>query len=282
MKKIILLILILISATSVFAATCTDTDNGGADEKDEALKTLGEVKYGITALKDQCVTSTETDEAVSTNKSKYLREYFCQGGQRSNEIYDCTKWGYTGCENGACVGKANTTSSSGSSSSGSTTQNSCGNKILEKAKGEQCDPPGSICFGKTTAQYGSCQANCQCKISQAVLDANPVPVVCGDGERATGEDCEADKDCPTNYVCSSCKCVKKLTAAEIEAMKNQASGGSIEKEDETKSTTETPKTTLPGVDTEPKNFSDTPAMKATGGIASFFKSVFGWIASLFS
>ncbi|RJQ22246.1 hypothetical protein C4580_00880 [Candidatus Woesearchaeota archaeon] len=278
MRGLIIALIVLCLATGAYAVTCTDTDNGGADEKDEALKILGSVKYGITDLHDTCVTSTSTDEAVSTNKSKYLREYFCQGGQRSNEIYDCTRFGYSGCENGRCTGNASGTG--GSSGSSSKPISSCGNKITEKDKGENCDPPGSICFGKTTAQYGSCQNDCTCKIAQAALENNPVVIACGDNDKDASEECEEDAHCPSGHLCSSCKCVKKLTPEEIEAMKKQAESKEETKTEPTPAKETTPP--IPEIDAEPKNFSDTPAMKATSGIAGFFKSVVGWIASLFS
>jgi hypothetical protein len=280
---IIVLALILVLSIAAHAATplneslCTDTDGGGVHKSDAALKTKGEVKYGITGQTDTCLTS---ENGVSTNSSKWLKEYFCRDDKRESQAYDCTRLGFTGCENGECKG-----ASSGSTSNQTTqttVQSACGNKIIEKTKGEECDPPDHICFGATKDQYGLCDANCKCKVSGAAQAAHQP--VCGDGARDVGEDCEADDECHSGYVCSSCKCVKELTQEEIDAMKS----GAANKKDEAKSETQkeidekykSPETHE--VDLSVKNFSEEPGIKATSGIASFFKHIFGWIGALFS
>lgn len=265
------ILILLILANAVFAATCTDSDNGGAKGNDEALKVKGDVKYGITSMGDTCLTAEE--EGVSTNSSKWLKEYFCTGGaggQRSSEIYDCIKLGFSGCLNGACNGSASSTQQQSAPAA------ACGNKIIEKEKGEECDPPDKICFGKTSSQYGICQFDCKCKIAAT---AEKAPEVCGDGTKDSGEDCEKDADCPASFVCSSCKCVKQLTAEEIEALKKNATVAKEEKEAvEDKYTIPE----LPEVNLTAKNFSEEPGIKAASGFANFFKKIFGWIAALFS
>jgi hypothetical protein len=276
MRGWILVLAVVVLSLSVSAVLCTDTDSGGSKSKDAALKVRGEVKYGITAMVDTCLTS---EDGVSTNKSKYLKEYFCDLDTRKSEVYDCVKLGFEGCENGECKG----------ASSGSTSQtqqeapvSACGNERLEKDKGEECDPPNKICFGKTSDQYGMCGADCKCKISGAAKAAH-VPA-CGDDVLEGAEECEKDDDCPDSHVCSSCKCVKQLTQAEIEAMKK----GAAEKEDEKKTGTskeidekyKAPETHE--VDLTVKNFSEEPGIKATSGIANFFKKIFGWLGALFS
>lgn len=271
MHKWLLLALLLV--TSVSAALCSDTDGGGSKHSDtDAFKNKGEVKYGITSQFDTCLTS---ETGVSTNSSKWLKEYFCQDDTRNSDVYDCSKNGFEKCEDGECVG-GSPSSSSSSNQSNQTQQpvSSCGDKITEKSKGEQCDPPGSICFGTSTSEYGSCQADCTCKIAAAALKSKEEQSpVCGDGYKHGVEDCEEDSDCSSSYVCSSCKCVKQLTPEEIEAMKK---GAVVEKE-EVEEAEE-----LPGVDLTPKNFSEEPGMKTTSSIANFFRKIFGWIGSLFS
>lgn len=273
MRGWLILVLLLTLSIGVSAANCTDSDNGGARATDDvALKTKGDVKYGITTLFDTCITAEE--DGVSTNSSKYLKEYLCTGSQRYSEIYDCVKIGYTGCVNGACVASGN------GSAPVQQTVPACGNKILEKVKGEECDPPNKICFGKTTAEYGTCDANCKCKLASGVQRS---PDVCGDGTKDASEDCEKDADCPSDHVCSSCKCVKKLTPEEIEAMKKNATA---EKEEDVKDIAKeidekykTPE--LSEVNLSSTNFSDQAGIKATSGVANFFKKIFGWIAALF-
>lgn len=274
MRGWIFILAIVVLALSASAATlCTDTDGGGGKSKDAALKVFGEVKYGITEMSDTCLTSMD---GVSTNKSKYLKEYFCDLDTRKSEVYDCIKLGFSGCENGECKG-----SSSGSTSNQTqqaVPEQYCGNKILEKAKGEECDPPNAICFGATRDQYGICGADCKCKVSGAAKAAH-VPV-CGDDIMEGTEECEKDSECPSDYVCSSCKCVKQLTQAEIEAMKKGASEVKTSTSKEIDEKYKAPETHE--VDLSVKNFSEEPGMKATSGIASFFKSIFGWIGKLFS
>ncbi|RMD58565.1 hypothetical protein D6825_00370 [Candidatus Woesearchaeota archaeon] len=278
--------LVLILALSASAQVCTDTDGGGAKSKDKsALETLGRVKYGLTEKTDSCVISARSE--VRTNSSKYLLEYYCGDGLRESEIYDCTREGYTGCQDGKCVGASSGSSSSGSEQYTPQAVEHCGNKIVEKDKGEQCDPPGSICFGKTTAQYGSCQADCSCKIAKAALEN--APKVCGDDYLDEGEECEKDSDCPNSYVCSSCSCVKQLTPEEIEELKAKAkSSRESPKEQESKSEDiaseieEKYKTEpIPEEDLQAKNFTELASIKVTSKITKFFTGVIDWIATLF-
>lgn len=276
MKKLLMVIFVLALASVAFAAqTCVDTDGGGKNGEESALKTQGEAKVGITPKSDVCLTS---EEGVSINESNYLKEYYCgSDNQVYSKVWKCSSEGFSGCRNGACYGSTSGSSNtSSSSSSSSSSANKCGNKILEKTAGEQCDPPDSICFGKTKAQYGICSKSCQCLISAS---AEPVQAVCGDGELDSAkEDCEKDADCGSGFVCSSCKCVKQLTEAEIEAMK-KGETPVVEKETET----QTVETSGKGViDTAPKNFSDDGALKATSSVSNFFKAIFGWIGALFS
>ncbi len=271
MRAQLLFTFLLLLAVFVFAQgpECSDTD-GGKDEN--ALSRRGDVRYGITTQTDVCLTSRE---GVSVNKSNWLKEYFCEGNplQRQSRVFDCTREGFIGCENGACI-------SIGGSGGANVTVvpkpvvpvNACGNERLEKDKGEECDPPGAICFGKTSKQYGQCESNCKCKIAQS---AEKAASECGDGSREYNEVCEEDADCPANHVCSSCNCVKQLTPEEIAAM-----GGTpaeTPKADEPQTNND-----KPAIDMTPKNFSESPAIKATSGIAGFFRKVFGWLGSIFS
>lgn len=278
MKKLLMVAIFLLLASVAYAQVqCTDTDGGGGDSNDAALATQGTAKVGVTPKVDVCLTN---ENGVSINESDYLKEYYCgSDNQVKSEVYDCTREGYSGCRNGACYGASSGSTSNTSSGSTSTPVSSCGNKILEKNKGEQCDPPGSICFGKTSAQYGQCLNDCTCQISGA---AAPVAAVCGDDTVDPGEDCEKDADCGAGFVCSSCSCVKQLTKEEIEAMK-KGETPVVKEEPKDDSKAEPKVDDSKGViDTTPKNFSDTGALKATSSVAGFFKAIFGWIGSLFS
>ncbi|GEM_PF-1910490 len=285
MRVWMFLCMLVVLAAAVFAANdtiCADTDSGGSHRSDAALKIKGAVKYGITTLDDTCLSSSD---GVSTNASKWLKEYYCRLDKRESDVYDCISLGFAGCERGACVGAVSTTNTTTTTTTTAQTSSDCGDKIVEKSKGEECDPPGSICFGKSSSEYGSCQADCTCKIAAAALkDIQSKPAVCGDNYRHPDEDCEKDDDCPDDYVCSSCKCVKQLTAEEIDAMKKSASAkkeevkGNVSEEIDQKYVTPE----LPEVNLTATNFSDAAAIKATSGIANFFKKIFGWIGALFS
>lgn len=276
MKKLLMVLVFLLLVSVAYAQVqCTDTDGGGKDKNDAALKVKGTAKVGVTPKVDVCLTD---EDGVSTPEGYFLKEYYCgSDNQVKFQVYECTRSGYTGCKDGACYGTSTgSTSNTSTTTTTSSAASSCGNERLEKDKGEQCDPPGSICFGKTTAQYGQCNNNCQCQISGAA----PQPkAVCGDSTVDPGEDCEKDSDCGSGFVCSSCSCVKQLTKEEIEAMKK---GEKPVVKDEPKS--EVPKVddSKGVIDTTPKNFSDTGALKATSSVANFFKAIFGWIGSLFS
>jgi hypothetical protein len=279
-----LILMALVLSGAVFAQECTDTDKGGSKGTDAALGEKGEVKYGLTTQVDTCLTS---EDGVSVAESFYLKEYFCQDGERKSDVYDCSKRGYDKCKDGECVGGSGG-SSSGTGGTGSTPApvSSCGNKIREKDKGEECDPPNDICFGKTTQEYGTCQADCTCKIAEAALkNIRELPPECGDGYKHPDEDCEEDSDCTIeSYICSSCKCVKELSPEEIEAMKQEAlAKKETEKEEIVDKIDEEFKAPpLPEVDLTAKNFSDEPGIKATSGFANFFKKIFAWLAGIFS
>lgn len=279
MKLFAYLFVALFLVSSVFAADlCSDTDGGGAKSSEKsALENKGDVKYGITTQSDTCLTS---EEGVSTNSSQWLKEYYCSSDQRRSDVYDCVKLGYSGCVNGECVGGSSSSSSSNTTTTTTTPVSSCGDEIVEKSKGEQCDPPNSICFGKSTAEYGTCQSDCTCKIAAAALqNLEEKTPVCGDGYKHSSEDCEEDANCDANHVCSSCKCVKQLTPEEIEAMKSKPKS---EEKTETSEVSDDYDYDVPDLpEVEAKNFSDDPAIKATSGIAGFFKKIFGWIAGLF-
>jgi hypothetical protein len=284
MRGWIIIVALVVLSTAVLAANeslCSDTDNGGTHRTDDALKNKGEVKYGITTQVDVCLTSKE---GVSVNASKWLKEYFCRQDKRESEVYDCISLGFSGCVDGECVG-ATSSASSATNTTQTTVASSCGDKRVEKSKGEECDPPNSVCFGTSTAEYGSCQADCTCKIAAAALkNLESQPAVCGDKYKHPSEDCENDTDCASDFVCSSCKCVKVLSQAEIDALKKSASAEKEEvKDDVSKEIDDKYKTApLPEVNLTATNFSDDAAIQATSSIANFFKKIFGWIAAIFS
>lgn len=286
-KALWLFVVILLAVTAMADELCVDSDDGGGSSSDSgALEMKGDVRYGITTKVDTCLTS---ENGVSTNDGVWLLEYFCDNDQRESKAYNCVDLGYMSCYGGRCNGTLTAAQQAQRNASQQEQEEShCGNKIVEKDKGENCDPPGSICFGESIAEYGTCRDDCTCKVAEAAKKAaKEQPQVCGDGVKHPDEECEEDDHCGAGYVCSSCSCVKELTPEEIEALKQEAKGkggedtGGVDDElakevDDKYKIDEPPEVNLSG-----KNFSDDPGIKATSGIANFFKKFFGWIAALF-
>ncbi len=160
MKKTIALIVfiacfVLLSGIAFADSLCTDTD----DARDYDRK--GSVKYGITSEEDRCVLGPKAD--VRTETSMYLKEYFCADDKRNSDIVDCSREGYERCYQGACVGgKKGASTSNGTNYTLPPELPQCGDKKVNSI-GEQCDPPGKICYTETF-DIGLCSAKCQCDV----------------------------------------------------------------------------------------------------------------------
>jgi len=286
MKKWLVLFVLLSVAVAAADDLCVDSDNGGADDSDTALEVKGNVKYGITTKVDTCLSS---QNGVSTNSGTWLLEYYCENDERKSETYNCVNLGYLSCYGGKCNGTSSVNTSGQSQQTQQ--QDHCGDGIVQKDKGEECEKPGDICFGDSTAEYGQCQSDCTCKIAEAAKKvAKEAPQICGDGTLHPDEDCEEDSDCEDNYVCSSCSCVKQLSKEEIEALKSKSKTADDEKDDETAKKDDVAKEIEekykvdepPKVNLTAKNFSEDAGIKTTSSIATFFTKIFGWITALFS
>ena len=248
-NKILTGILILLMITSIaFAGNdlCTDSDNGPKDGRkptDDVLTTRGSTKYGIQIKEDICVISENAD--VQTSESPYLKEYYCFDDTRQSEIFDCRDYGFEKCVDGVCVG------------TGTGTQNrtitrvtpDCGNKITEKDKGEECDPPGSVCLEGD--DYGICRDDCTCRWHSEQVA----------GEADEQEDEEEDE--------------QQITDIEEDEETEEE-----QKEEKEEDKYPLPEVTVPDVG-EPKNFSQEPGIKVTRGISGFFKKLWNWFINLF-
>lgn len=160
MKKTIALIVflvcfILLSGVAFADSLCTDNDDG----RNYAHKST--TKYGITSEEDRCVLGPKAD--VRTETSMYLKEYFCAEDTRKSDIVDCSREGYERCYQGACVGgKKGASTSNGTNYTLPPELPQCGDKKVNSV-GEQCDPPGKICYTETF-DIGLCSAACKCDV----------------------------------------------------------------------------------------------------------------------
>ncbi len=151
MKRILILIMVLFLAATATAQLCEETDNGiDYDNK-------GSVKYGVTTLEDTCILSKHTE--MSVEESVWLKEYYCDNDQRKSDTIDCTREGYLKCALGVCTGKENVTAQKEAEQAA---QPKCGNDVVDSDLGEECDPPGKICFAD--GGYGQCDEYCKCPL----------------------------------------------------------------------------------------------------------------------
>lgn len=94
----------------------------------------------------------------------------------------------------------------------------CGNGVVERNEGEQCDPGSQrgrrACSGNT-----ACSGSCQCveRRRPTKIDRPPPEPTCGNGRIDTGEDCDppgSTASCGANERCnSSCECEEQAPTA---------------------------------------------------------------------
>jgi hypothetical protein len=171
MRKFVWALLFCLALSAVLAAaadgqaTCTDSDNGGGDDAEPYIGIRGSVTYGIMEKFDTCISA---EGGYHYENSSWIREYYCANVsevvQRTSKDYDCTRYGYTMCQDGKCIGKAGGPSNTTKRAS---TGPSCGNKVVDA--GEQCDPPDKICYlndniGICTRPNAQGFGGCQCKL----------------------------------------------------------------------------------------------------------------------
>jgi len=184
MKKLLVILMIAIIATIVHGQQCTDTDSGTDYEQ------KGSVKYGVTTKEDSCVLSKHTE--MSVEEGIWLKEYYCENDQRKNEVVDCTREGYQKCEQGTCTGKEAVAAQKEAEIAA---QPKCGNDVVDSDLGEECDPPGKICYAD--GGYGQCDSNCKCplEIRQGVNNNETVEAnETAEAENATVENATAEKE----------------------------------------------------------------------------------------
>lgn len=294
MKHILWTVLFIFLASFTFA-DCVDSDGGptvpnNPSEGSLSMKGVTKLDPGITENVDVCLTDPS---GVSTNKSDYLKEYYCDGSDVAFKVYKCSHYGFVDCRNGACF-KNSSSFNSGSDDNNNNDAGFCGDKIMQKDLGEECDPPGSICFGSDASEYGQCLDSCKCKLANAVASK------CGNGIIDDGETCETDSDCLSSEYCKNCICVatpqnnatnNTLTKSSNNSVSNVSAttntdsdvsdvtnNDSIEDEIDKKY----PIPVLPEINMSAKNFSDDPGIKTVNKVSKFFTNVWDFVIRLFT
>lgn len=175
MKKLVVLAAVLLILPAVLAqVTCTDTDNGG-EKPEPFIGQKGKVKYGLSEKADVCVNDKD---GFSVQSGRWVREYYCANEQRVSDDYDCTRYGYLKCEDGACTGKEAAKARQEAQQAAEPAR--CGDEIVQPERGEECERPDDICYKND--QIGICTrpgktglGGCLCKVYGAGEEAPETP-----------------------------------------------------------------------------------------------------------
>jgi len=247
MKKVLILIALLL-IPAAFAGLCVDK------EASQNYEVKGSLKYGAQDSLDTCISNKG---GYSLSEGTWLKEYFCKDeNTRDFDEVNCIHEKFTGCKDGACYGSA----SSQSSSAPAVNVPACGNKKIEANTGEECDPPGKICFGLAGIP-GQCSSSCKCEEYKKSAEVTP-PVVCGDGNLSSSEECEKDSDCSSSEICDDCNCKAKPETAE-------------------ENKTETTIVVNMTVQTPENEYEPGAGIEVTKGVSGIVKRFFLWIAGWF-
>ena len=186
--------MVIFLSTVVYAQQCTDTD-GGTDYENK-----GSVKYGVTTKDDTCILSKHTE--LSIEEGVWLKEYYCANNQRTSKTVDCTREGYEKCQMGICTGKEKVEAQKEAEKA---LLPKCGNKVVDS--GEDCDPPGKICYAD--GGYGQCDANCKCPLEIGKNVTKPA-------ENVTEENITAPENVTVEAAPEPLPEVEKIEPVEIE------------------------------------------------------------------
>lgn len=240
---------------------CTDSDKGpetGRNPSDDVLKTKGSTKYGIQTKEDICVISETAD--VQTEESYFLKEYYCDDSDtRKSVTFDCRDYGFEKCKDGICEGQGSTSTEDRVIDK---SVKDCGNKILEKDKGEECDPPGSVCLEGDN--YGMCLDDCTCRWHNSQESAGTV-----DDETDIEDTTTSDEN-------------EKEDLKEDDVEDNEEDKEEIEEDNDEKTEDKypIPEVNIPNAG-EIKDFNEEPGIKVTKGVSGFFKKLWQWFIDLF-
>ncbi len=147
-KNNLIILIILIPAAS---AICTDSDGGptNLDEPKDYIAKAGTATVAMSSSKDYCITGID---GAKTDRSAYIREFYCVGGKAQSKDYKCADY-----KTGVCVTAAG--SSYCTRDSTEVAPDVCGDKKIKKP--EECDPPDSICVDED-GWPGICSKTCTC------------------------------------------------------------------------------------------------------------------------
>jgi len=153
----------------------------------------------------------------------------------------------------------------------------CGNNVVEF--GENCDPAGKKCY-TDDFQEGRCTPSCTCTVYKGMW--------CGDRIIDTGEDCEADRDCPLfNYCSKSCKCVPKIVSANTSNVPKNITKSFVYAPESNKTEEENEENETEFIDTvvnesffEAERFDQSVGIKITSSVSHAAEKIFGSLFNL--
>ncbi|MBI4148066.1 hypothetical protein HY490_02135 [Candidatus Woesearchaeota archaeon] len=159
----------------VFAATCSDSDDGPIDPAypKDYINKPGNATFGKNSFSDYCM---KEKGSIKQSDGPWIKEYMCLNTLAIGKDYKCSDYGYEKCitTNGlaACVSAGQKTISALSPKNVTNTTTApkpkvklapqCGDKIVQKDRGENCDPPGRLCID-ADGDAGLCEKTCTCK-----------------------------------------------------------------------------------------------------------------------
>lgn len=153
-KKVwLMLVLSLVFSIVSVTAACTDSDNTDVLKVKDSLSVKGTTKSGTVSRDDTCV---QKKLGAEIKEGVWIKEFYCADDKVEPREVACSSFGFAGCNDGACFGKA----AARTISTGMVTASGCGNKKVDS--GEECDPPDKLCV-TADGDPGICLGTCKCR-----------------------------------------------------------------------------------------------------------------------
>jgi len=167
-RAIIFSIFVVLLSVSVYAGSCTDSDNGPVNLRDVAsfLIAAGKTTDQFGSHGDVCLSYELSNKKVA--EGPWLREYYCVGGLSMHKDFKCADFEFQNCvsDDKGSYCKTNKPVEKSSAKTVAVEKKPvvdfyCGDKVMNRADAE-CYPPGKLCVKDKLA--GQCSSNCKCAI----------------------------------------------------------------------------------------------------------------------